>query len=91
MRCAIYARKSTDEPDKTKEDKSVARQIARAREFIKKRGWAVAEEHADDGISRAEFDKRIGGLVLTLDTPLRPPRPSPNLPPSSPPTLRILL
>ncbi len=82
MRCAIYARKSTDENDKNHADKSVARQIAQARQFIKKRGdhadksvarqiaqarqfikkrgWNVAEEHADDGISGAEFDKRPG-------------------------------
>ena len=64
MKCAIYARKSTDESGKNKEDTSVARQFAQARQFIKKQGWTVAEEHKDDGISGAEFDRRPGFQAL---------------------------
>ena len=64
MKCAIYCRKSTDENDKKHADKSVARQLAQARQFIKKQGWTVAEDHIDDGISGAEFDKRPGFQAL---------------------------
>ena len=70
MRCAIYARKSTEEPDKHDEDKSTTRQIEHARQFIEARGWTVAEEHTyvDDGISGAEFQNRPGfqALIATL-------------------------
>ncbi|MEE9124072.1 MAG: recombinase family protein, partial [candidate division NC10 bacterium] len=64
MKCAIYARKSTDESGKNKEDTSVVRQLAQAKQFIKKQGWTVAEEHVDDGISGAEFDRRPGFQAL---------------------------
>ena len=66
MRCAIYARKSTDEPDKHDEDKSTTRQIDHARQFIEGKGWTVAEEHTyvDDGISGAEFQNRPGFQAL---------------------------
>ena len=65
MIAAIYARKSTDQnlPD---EEKSVTRQIERARAYAAERGWTVADEHvySDDGISGAEFLKRPGFLAL---------------------------
>ena len=64
MRCAIYCRKSTDEKDKHRVGQSVVRQLAQARQFIKKQGWTVAEDHIDDGISGAEFDKRPGFQAL---------------------------
>ena len=65
MIAAIYARKSTDQnaPD---EEKSVTRQIERARAYALAKGWTVDEAHVyvDDGISGAEFVKRPGFLRL---------------------------
>src|SRR5262244_1994792 len=74
MIAAIYARKSTDQ-NVSDEEKSVTRQIERARAYAERKGWTVAEEHiyADDGISGAEFQKRPG--FLRLMNALRP-RPS---------------
>jgi hypothetical protein len=40
IRCAIYARMSTDKQS----DTSPADQVARCQEFARARGWAVAEE-----------------------------------------------
>jgi DNA invertase Pin-like site-specific DNA recombinase len=62
---AIYARKSTDQ-NIADEEKSVTRQVERARQYAERKGWRVAEEHvyADDGISGAEFLKRPGFLAL---------------------------
>ncbi len=71
MRAAIYARKSTDEPGKAQEAKSVVQQVAVARAFAEKRGYTVVEEHVyvDDRISGAEFEKRRGlqRLLRALD------------------------
>jgi len=65
MIAAIYARKSTDQ-NIADEEKSVTRQVERARAYAARKGWTVAEEHvyADDGISGAEFLKRPGFLRL---------------------------
>jgi len=63
---AIYARKSTDQ-NVSDEEKSVARQVERARAYAERKGWTVAEEHVyvDDGISGAEFhEKRPRYLAL---------------------------
>jgi DNA invertase Pin-like site-specific DNA recombinase len=74
MIAAIYARKSTNQnlPD---EEKSVTRQVERARAFAARKGWTVADAHvyADDGISGAEFMKRPG--FLRLMNALRPRAP----------------
>lgn len=66
MRAAIYARKSTDDNDRNADNKSVTRQVERARQFIAERGWSVNEAHiyVDDGISGAEFKKRPGLLRM---------------------------
>jgi len=60
MIAAIYARKSTDQ-NVSDEEKSVTRQVERARAYAERKGWTVAEEHiyAEDGISGAEFVKRL--------------------------------
>jgi DNA invertase Pin-like site-specific DNA recombinase len=65
MIAAIYARKSTDQAV-AGEQKSVARQVAHAREYASRKGWRVLEEHVyiDDGISGAEFANRPGFLRL---------------------------
>src|SRR5262250_3407324 len=62
---AIYARKSTDQ-NIADEEKSVIRQIERARAYATRKGWTIAEEYiyVDDGISGAEFLKRPGFLRL---------------------------
>lgn len=50
----------------SEEAKSVTRQIERAGDYAKRKGWRVAEEHiySDDGISGAEFAKRPGLMRL---------------------------
>jgi site-specific DNA recombinase len=65
MIAAIYARKSTDQ-NIADEEKSVARQVGRAREYAERNGWTVAEDkvHVDDGISGAEYVKRPGYVRL---------------------------
>jgi DNA invertase Pin-like site-specific DNA recombinase len=63
---AIYGRKSTDQAGVSEEQRSVTRQIERAREYAARHGWVVLEEciWVDDGISGAEFVKRPGFLRL---------------------------
>src|SRR5262245_16426025 len=76
MIAAIYARKSTDQ-NIADDEKSVARQVARARAYAERKGWTVAEEHiyVDDGISGADFVRRDGYLrlmnALTSRAPFR--------------------
>jgi DNA invertase Pin-like site-specific DNA recombinase len=66
MRCAVYARKSTEQNGLADEARSVTRQVEQARAFAAGRGWTVADEHVyvDDGVSGAEFAKRPGFLRL---------------------------
>jgi DNA invertase Pin-like site-specific DNA recombinase len=66
LRCAIYARKSTDDNDRNEENKSVTRQVDHARKFAEKKGWTVSDQHVyvDDGISGAEFKRRPGLLRM---------------------------
>lgn len=74
---AIYARKSTEEIGRADDAKSVTRQIENARAFALTRGWTVLDEHVyvDDGISGAEFKKRLGLVrmraALTPRAPFR--------------------
>src|SRR5262245_43317972 len=74
MIAAIYARKSTDQ-NVADEEKSVTRQVERARAYAERKGWTVAEEHVytDNGISGAEFLKRPGFLRLMNALKPRPP------------------
>ncbi len=48
------------------EEKSVTRQVERARPYAAQKGWTVADAnvYTDDGISGAEFQKRPGFLRL---------------------------
>ena len=59
MIASIYARKSTDQ-NVSDEEKSVSRQVERARAYAARKGWTVAEEHVyvGDGISGAEFHEK---------------------------------
>ena len=74
MIAAIYARKSTDQ-NVADEEKSVTRQVDRARAYATAKGWAVADRHVyvDDGISGAEFEKRPGYVALMTSLTHRPP------------------
>lgn len=74
MIAAIYARKSTDQ-NVADEEKSVTRQVDRARAYATTKGWAVDDAHVyvDDGISGAEFLKRPGFLALMNALRPRPP------------------
>src|SRR5262245_53530956 len=73
MIAAIYARKSTDQ-NVADEEKSVTRQVERARAYAARKGWTVAPDHVytDDGISGAEFVKRPGFLRLMNTLKPRP-------------------
>src|SRR5215204_2483508 len=66
MIAAIYARKSTDQSAVADEAKSVTRQIAHAKAYAERKGWAVPEAHVyvDDGISGAECANRPGFVRL---------------------------
>jgi DNA invertase Pin-like site-specific DNA recombinase len=70
MIAAIYARKSTDQ-NVADEEKSVTRQVDRARTYPATKGWAVDDAHVyvDDGISGAEFEKRPGYVALMAAPP----------------------
>jgi site-specific DNA recombinase len=65
MIAAVYCRKSTDQ-NIADEEKSVTRQLERARAYAARKGWTVDNAHVytDDGISGAEFLKRPGFLRL---------------------------
>src|SRR6266851_4343694 len=68
-RAALYARKSTSQEKASEEARSVARQIALAREFADRQGWAVDAQHVyvDDGVSGGTFDpKKRPGLAGLL-------------------------
>lgn len=62
MKAAIYARKSTDDNDRNEENKSVTRQVDRAKAYAAAKGWTVDPMHVymDDGISGAEYERRPG-------------------------------
>lgn len=61
MRCAIYARKSTEE-----QLASLDVQMDEAAPYVSSKGWRVALGHVyqDSGISRAEFKRRPGLIAL---------------------------
>lgn len=61
MRCAIYARKSTEE-----QIASLDVQVDEATRYIESKGWTVAPGHVyqDSAVSRAEFKKRPGLIAL---------------------------
>jgi DNA invertase Pin-like site-specific DNA recombinase len=61
MRCAIYARKSTED-----QELSTKIQVQEAKNYIEVKGWTLAKDHVyiDDAVSRAEFAKREGLIRL---------------------------
>ena len=74
VRCAIYARKSTDDRN-VDQDRSVERQVAHAREYAANKGWLVLDDHVyvDDGVSGADFQTRAGFLRLMAALKRRAP------------------
>ena len=58
MRCLVYARYSTDRQTES----SIEDQLRVCREFAQSRGWHVAEEFSDHGISGAALGNRPGAL-----------------------------
>ncbi len=66
MIAAIYARKSTDQNGVADAQKSVTRQIERAKEYAVEKGWTVSDAYIyqDDGVSGAEFKTRPGFVRL---------------------------
>jgi site-specific DNA recombinase len=72
---AIYARKSTDDSDRNEEARSITRQVERATEYAKKKGWTVDPRYilTDDAVSGAEWKHRPGFNALLAALEPRPP------------------
>src|SRR5690348_7280770 len=70
MRCAIYARYSTD----MQRDSSVEDQIRRCREYAAARGWVVLDDfvRCDQAVSAASLAGRDGLLSLAEEARRRP-------------------
>src|SRR5262245_61980539 len=70
MRCGIYARKSSDDSDRSAEARSTARQIEHAIAYAKAKGWTVDPRYifTDENNSGAEWKHRPGfnALLATL-------------------------
>ena len=64
LRCAVYVRRSTEEHQHA----SLDVQTAEASTYIAKKGWVLDPNHVyvDDGISRAEFQKRQGLIRMMV-------------------------
>lgn len=62
MRCAIYARRSSEEH----QEASLEVQVGEAAKYIARKGWELLPDHVyqDNSVSRAEFKKRPGLIVL---------------------------
>ena len=67
---AVYARKSTEQNGVADDAKSVARQIANAREYAARKQWTVRDEHIyqDDGVSGVLFGPSRPGLARLLNS-----------------------
>ncbi len=63
MRAAIYSRKSNKD-DRITDNKSVERQVQRARAYTERKGWEVVEVFVDNDVSGAEFRDRPGLLRM---------------------------
>jgi len=75
MIAAIYARKSTDDGDRSAEARSTTRQIERARDFAERKGWTVDPRFifTDENTSGAEWKHRPGFNALLAALTPRPP------------------
>ena len=52
MLAGVYARKSTDDSNRNEEARSITRQVERATEYAKKKGWTVDPRYifVDDAV-----------------------------------------
>lgn len=75
MICAIYGRKSRDDSDRDKEARSTTRQVERAAEYARARGWTVDARYVftDDAVSGAEWQRRPGFNALLAALEPAPP------------------
>jgi site-specific DNA recombinase len=75
MIAAIYARKSTDDSDRNEEARSTTRQVERATEYARAKGWTVDPRYVfvDDDVSGAEWKRRPGFNALLAALDPRPP------------------
>jgi DNA invertase Pin-like site-specific DNA recombinase len=75
MIAAIYARKSTDDSDRSEEARSTTRQIERATAYAAAKGWTVDPRHiyVDEAVSGAEWSRRAGFNALLAALEPRPP------------------
>jgi site-specific DNA recombinase len=75
MLAGIYARKSTDDSDRNEEARSTTRQVERATEYARAKGWTVDPRHVyvDDAVSGAEWKHRPGFNALLAALEPRPP------------------
>ena len=75
LRAAVYARKSTDDSDRSAEARSTARQIDSATQYAALKGWTVDSRHIyiDENTSGAEWKHRprFNALLAALEP--RPP------------------
>jgi site-specific DNA recombinase len=75
MRCAIYARKSTDDSDKTHDARSTSHQREQCLALIERQGWVLAEghEYVDEATSGAVFNRP--GLLRLMEALKVKPQP----------------
>src|SRR5262245_32094708 len=75
MRCGIYARKSSDDSDRSGEARSTTRQIEHATAYAKAKGWTVDPRYifTDENTSGAEWKHRSGLNALLAALEPRPP------------------
>ncbi len=75
MIAGIYARKSQDDSDKNEEARSTTRQVERATEYARAKGWTVDPRHifVDEAVSGAEWKHRPGFNALLAALEPRPP------------------
>jgi site-specific DNA recombinase len=76
MICAVYARKSTDDSERSEEARSTTRQVERATEYARANGWTVDPRYVfvDEAVSGAEWQRRGGlkRLLASLDNGATP-------------------
>ena len=75
MIAAVYARKSTDDSDRSEEARSTTRQVERATAYAQAKGWTVDPRYiyVDDAVSGAEWTRRPGFNALLAALAPRPP------------------